>query len=145
MLFLKRLLWVLVINLSGIESVYSLCHQSKEPGKLAHPCSLTRPYTIGCLTLIFHLDIPKIDNGQLQTQKHDKSIVGDPLVTLQKVQNCSLSSNSYFLLEITYWAKSCKVFFERLLSSTHPPTVHTCLVLWIKLKICNFLTMILLL
>ena len=36
---------------------------SLESGQPAHPCSLTRIYTVGCSNSYFDLDIPKIYNG----------------------------------------------------------------------------------
>ena len=42
---------------------------SIEPGQLAHPCSLTRLYTVGWPASNFHLNISKNDNGQFQKLK----------------------------------------------------------------------------
>ena len=39
---------------------------SIEPGQPAHPCILTRLYTVGCQISNIFLDIPEIDNGYFQ-------------------------------------------------------------------------------
>ena len=53
---------------------YSLCHQCTVRGQPALRCSLTRQCTAGWPTSNSHFDFPKIDNGQFQKWKVDKSI-----------------------------------------------------------------------
>jgi hypothetical protein len=47
---------------------------SIESGQPAYLYSLTRIYAVGLQTSIYHLHIPKIDNGQFHKWKLDKSI-----------------------------------------------------------------------
>ena len=48
------------------QNMISQCATSIEAGQHTHLCSLTRFYSVGWPAANLHLDIPKVDNGQIQ-------------------------------------------------------------------------------